>query len=86
MISKGGVLTRILLFLLRRIYNVYNETTERIDMDLYTYEEIIALSKEEFAKNWTKVAVSSMNLLGYEPENPEAIETIETEDDSKGEA
>lgn len=55
-------------------------------MDLYTYEEIMALSDEEFAKNWTKVAVSSMNLLGYEPENPEETDQDETEKNSKGEA
>lgn len=56
-------------------------------MDLYTTEEIMALSKEDFAKNWTKVAVSSMYLLGYEPENPEELEAYEAEQKlSKGEA
>ncbi len=33
---------------------------------LYTYEEIMALTPKELAENWTQVAQSSLELLGYD--------------------
>ncbi len=42
---------------------------------LYTYEEIIALSPEEFSKNWDKVAQSSLELLGFKTVPRESEDT-----------